>query len=185
MVKVVIDGKDLVGKDVVVFENRVDADNEQFVYSQTFRDYWTKVEPSQSLEETKKFLHVPKEIQFVWGEGKKLDLKIGKKYLTYSIMEETWEFICDFESVPTDCVLVPIKREELHPGDWAFWTYNENPCIDKEHELSAQYELILDKEKGVHVEGIKETGIHIIEEYGNNPDLNWFKVIPRSEVEKQ
>ena len=164
MVKVIIDGKEYEAKHNVEVE---------FGVSLTIK------EPKQE------FVSVPKEIQFVgWGDDD-LNLVITKNSEYFKLLEydNTSWFVSNYNANtktinPIYCVLVPTKREELKAGDWAFRCEWEDSI--KSQELF-KFCLILNEFNHVYVQ--QENRLISVNE-GHEGYSYWFKVVPRSEVEK-
>lgn len=175
MVKVLIDGKEYEGTQVKV----------EGFYGTSFSpnrfEVWDIKKPREPKQE---FVSVPKEIQFYGRVHGGIKLLINNHFLEFLSDEEDWSFY-PYDGLLTkgkvDCVLVPTKREDLKAGDWAFWDFEKEAYHIK--DLS-QYDLILNEKDSVHVLSFENK--LIIEENKEllTEGINWFKVVPRSEVEK-
>lgn len=171
MVKVLIDGKEYEGKIVEVinfYGSTIDKESSDI-------KVWDKQKPKQE------FVSVPKEIQFVQDcEEKVLGLRVGSHVLEMLKHIKDWEFrhmseldFTDFEEY-VDCVLVPVKREDLKAGDWAMSGNYDNLWF---------YYLVLGNDKYVRAQIDETNGVEVTELKITNGG-NWFKVVPRSEAMK-
>lgn len=164
MVKVLIDGKEYEGNEVTIS----DFENTENIYSQTFES------------KKPKFVSVPKEIQFVAtdsDENKINGLSIYPHTLRWT--GANWEFTSYYNQKQKliDCVLVPVKRSELKAGDWA---YSGNPVNSDNLQ---GYCLILNFTNHVSANNVETLEVAEYEWIDSN--CVWFKVVPRSEVEKE
>jgi len=185
MVKVLIDGKEYEGKLV-----EVKTIEQHGGSCTTFTDF---VKPKQELSPGQMFrkimakpdyVSVPKEIQFGWYYGT-FGLIVGRHHLSYEKGMNNWQFIPYNKELNVDgnrtedCILVPISRDKLKAGDWAFWDFEKEAYHTKD---SSQYDLILNEKDSVHILSFENK--LIVEENREllTEGINWFKVVPRNEI---
>lgn len=177
MVKVLIDGKEFEGKQVSVFEYKKALSNCNY-------------EGIHFVGDNIEFVSVPKEIQFVSIEN-----YIGLKFSDSQVLSKSlsrWEVrdytIKNFNMV--DCILVPCNREDLKAGD--FFVGSRNSSFEKEKLTNLYcYNLVVgdsaDKYMNCYRDERHYSLTASIQEY--NSDVNnylfFWRVVPRSEVEKQ
>jgi ABC-type uncharacterized transport system substrate-binding protein len=129
--------------------------------------------PALTEEEIKKdsYILVPKEIEFVYDNGNlALRFNNGKQMLLASTTDKSIFVVYDttyYYSYPLiSCKLIPCKREDLKPGDWAFGAYRDN----EDFKTLYNYSLILDEKSYALV----NNGANII--IGDVDCVYWYKV---------
>lgn len=175
MVKVLIGEKEYEGKFVTVenwYTGTARVDDNGVIGKYLFYD---KEESKQS------FVSVPKEIQFIDNEGMALKIFENDEYIkllgydgvSWHCSNYTYKWQKNMY-----CVLVPIKREDLKVGDWA--CRKEKFIESPDWTILNDYCLILSKDTYVKTHVYMDK-ISIDECNLNHCD--WFKVVPKSEVE--
>ena len=144
----------------------------------------------------KRIINIPKEIQFApitdaeTGSDIGLGLIKNNKELFYDEMDGNWNFgsygVIDEKTI--ECNLVPCGHNDFKEGEWGVGLLTEEMPNEYDLKEISNYVLWVGKDRVVC---IKEEKIAdelyttlIVEEYTTNP-LQWFKVIPKSELDRQ
>lgn len=183
MVKVLIDGKEYEGKDIIVSNYDTQVYPERDACETTHAYHFKAKKPTQ-------IVCVPKEIQFApitdaeTGTELGLGLIINNKELFYDEMDGNWNFgsYGVIDENPVECVLIPTTRDDLKTGDWAFWLLKGN--MENELQYIGNYYLITES-VAVRIKGADAVtdAICIEESY---PDTGkWFRVVSKNEFERQ
>jgi hypothetical protein len=169
MVKVLIDEKEYEGKVIVV----KDYDNDiGFVDSKIF------------LFQSQDFIPIPKEIRFCkFLTDDTFALNIGNHYLFWDTEKKDWGFIAEPVTIElVDCILIPCKKKDLAPGEWAFRQVKQYPVQEEQYNVLYDYCLITKRNKLIIIEYDEKmlSSLTIFETECVNPDsFNWFKVMPK------
>lgn len=185
MVKVIGDGKEYEFKEVKIkeFDSQIDKITNVVSISYPYRtkkiddDMLIELALIDKEEPKQSFVSVPKEIQFGKDWEEKFCLKIDKHSLRYNLINHYWEFNYNLSIEHVDCVLVPVKREELKEGDFLY----QRIFNSKINNVNA-YGLVINNKEFVRVD-TNPLNIKVCK-FVNYPNDVWFKVVPRSEVEK-